>query len=44
MDTYEIRGTFTYMVEAESEEAARAMLDEALGKVLWEWKVDDVSC
>ena len=39
--TYEFRGTYIYMVEADSEEEAKQKRDEALNAVLWEWTDDD---
>lgn len=43
MNTYEFRGTFTFMVQAESQESAELLLDEQLSEVLMHWHVDEVS-
>lgn len=43
MKAYEFRGTFTFIVEAESRESAEQQLEHQLGEVLLDWRVDEVS-
>jgi len=43
MNTFEFRGSFTFTVQAEDQEAAEEILNEQLGEVLLNWNVDQVS-
>jgi hypothetical protein len=43
MQTYEFRGSFTFIVQAQDQDAAEELLNEQLGEVLLSWEVDTVS-
>ena len=43
MKSYEFRGTFTLIVQANSQESADELAQEQLGEVLLNWRIDEVS-
>lgn len=43
MNTYEFRGSFTFIVQAENQDEAEQQLHEQLGEVLLHWSIENVS-
>lgn len=41
MNTYQFNGSYIYIVQAESEDAAIEMMDSELGECLFDWDIKE---